>query len=94
MPSLANVAYALAWFSGLTSAVPSGMPGVVVPAGALGRAGGLGHLHDLAAARLSIWVVRSTNAVLIESVVALSRVTGRRTGRRTRCGPGCCRPAG
>ena len=47
-PSLAKVANAVAWLSGLTSAAPSGMRrAVALPARALRRADGLGHLDHL-----------------------------------------------
>src|SRR4030095_16179530 len=73
-PSLANVAYALAWASGLTSAVPSGMREVLSQPAPFGAPTACAILMILRGP-FSIWLVRSTNAVLIESLVAVIRST-------------------
>src|SRR5512133_3989913 len=73
-PSLAKVAYALAWESGLTSAVPRGMRSLLSQPAPLG-APTLRAILMILRGPLSIWVVKSTNAVLIEAVVALTRLT-------------------
>ena len=74
MPSLAKVAYAFAWFSGLTSAVPSAIRELRSQPAPLG-APTASAMSATCCGPSSICVVRSTKAVLMESVAALSRVT-------------------
>ena len=74
-PSLAKVAYAPAWFSGLTSAVPSGMraplPSQPGPFGAPTASA----ISITFFEPCGIWDTMSTNAVLIDNAVARVKVT-------------------
>src|SRR5215218_5881137 len=74
VPSFAKVAYAPAWASGLTSAVPRGSLDVLSQPAPLGAPAAWAILM-IFWGPFSILVVRSTKAVLIESVVALVRLT-------------------